>query len=356
MNTNSNIEKKQWFFVSRYKLPLDFIITILLMIVLGFALGCNNSKKIDAANPEKLTSNESKPNVNWLKIEPGSFVFGSPESRPCRAPNIEIETPVKLTRPFVIADSEITQAQWKALDFKNPSQPVDDSLPVTFINFFEALVWCNKLSKLEGLDTCYDLSNCHNSFGTGCNSGRPADEHSCWDENINYNCTQNVHKYGDVYSCPGYRLPTTVEWEYAAKSDTNANAHTYGGDVTSVQYGFCEQDTALDDIAWYCNNSNNEIHPVKQKLPNPWGLYDVLGNVYEWTDYFSDGQSLREGYSGTDDELVDPVGPSIGDMKDLRGGNFATTGCYTSPSYQFAHWPLARAHHTGFRPVRTLFE
>ncbi|MBN2714373.1 MAG: SUMF1/EgtB/PvdO family nonheme iron enzyme, partial [Deltaproteobacteria bacterium] len=128
---------------------------------------------------------------------------------------------------------------------------------------------------------------------------------------------------------------------------------TYNGDVHSVPLSYCEEEPALEDIAWYCSNSGDEAHPVKQKKPNPWGLYDMLGNVYEWTDYFADGQSLS---NTSETMIVDPIGPTEGKRKDLRGGYFKETGCYVRPSRLFSIYPYARRYHSGFRPVRTLFD
>lgn len=337
----------------------DYLFTskkiFLLFLVIILFISCANSKSVNSNEaPDKLTAKEVAPNVNWKKIDSGTFVFGSPEDTPCNAPIAETEVAVKLTRPFLIADSEITQGQWKALDLANPSKQLGDDFPVTFVNFYETLVWCNKLSKLEGLDTCYDLFSCRNSVGTGCRKGQPGDHQGCWDESINFTCSADIRKYPDVYSCPGYRLPTSPEWEYAAKAGTTS--HTYGGEVTPVSLGHCEQDTALDDIAWYCHNSNDELHPAKQKLPNPWGLYDILGNVYEWTDYFYRGQSLGSAAGDSSELLVDPIGPKTGEMKDRRGSFFNETGCFVRPAWPLMADPYTRAYHTGFRPVRTLFE
>ncbi|MBN2719153.1 MAG: SUMF1/EgtB/PvdO family nonheme iron enzyme, partial [Deltaproteobacteria bacterium] len=119
---------------------------------------------------------------------------------------------------------------------------------------------------------------------------------------------------------------------------------------------YCEEEPALEDIAWYCNNSGDEVHPVKQKLLNPWGLYDMLGNVYEWTDYYFHGQSLNDNSDDSPITLTDPIGPSSGTHHELRGGTFDKTGCYVRPSRSLFEYSTQRIYNTGFRPVRTLFD
>ncbi|MBN2342187.1 MAG: SUMF1/EgtB/PvdO family nonheme iron enzyme, partial [Deltaproteobacteria bacterium] len=111
-----------------------------------------------------------------------------------------------------------------------------------------------------------------------------------------------------------------------------------------------------EDIAWYCNNSNDQLHPVAWKQPNPWGLYDMLGNVSEWVDYFTDGESLdyMDGHPGED--LIDPIGRTSGTSKDIRGFEFRSIGCRVRASRQNPQTPDVRGIFTGFRPVRTLFE
>ncbi|MBN2342095.1 MAG: formylglycine-generating enzyme family protein [Deltaproteobacteria bacterium] len=301
--------------------------------------------------PDVLSGLESQPEIKWIDIPSGNFDFGSPESTPCRAPIAEQPLQIVLTHSFIISDSEITQSQWKTLDIQNPSKIADENTPVTFINFYEAAVWCNKLSKLEGYDICYDFTSCSGDAGASYPENlEQSDSFSSWNANYNFNCSNDIHLYYAYYQCPGYRLPTVVEWEYAAKAGTMT--HTYGGDVHYTALSYCEEEPALNDIAWYCFNSNDTLHPVKQKLPNPWGLYDMLGNAYEWTDYFFDGQPL----STTEALVADPVGPKSGLMKDRRGGVFSQTGCYVRPSRPLGGYPYTKFYHTGFRPVRTLFE
>ncbi|MBN2715584.1 MAG: formylglycine-generating enzyme family protein [Deltaproteobacteria bacterium] len=291
------------------------------------------------------------PTITFVEIPAGEFSFGSPADTPCRAPIAETQFNVQLTRSFEMAETEVTQAQWESLGFPNPVKTSNDDEPIVFINFFEALAWCNRLSALKGLDSCYNLSTCTGDVGEGYPEDLPqSDEYGSWNAEFNFNCTGNIHKYSNYYLCPGYRLPTSAEWEYAAKANTTT--HTYGGDVQYVEAGSCAVQSSLEDIAWYCANSDGVINPVKMKLSNSWGLYDTLGNVYEWTDYYFSGQSLGNADENT--TLTDPIGPPIGDNIEIRGGSFMEC-CYVRPSRPLSTRSYIRQFDTGFRPVRTLF-
>jgi sulfatase modifying factor 1 len=106
-----------------------------------------------------------------------------------------------------------------------------DDVPVTNVSWYDAVALCNKLSAEDGLPAAYEITG----------------------EEVAY------------LNSPGYRLPTEAEWQYACTAGTPA-----------YRYG------PLDDIAWYADNSDDHLHPVGQKSPNPWGLHDMLGNVWEW--------------------------------------------------------------------------
>lgn len=108
------------------------------------------------------------------------------------------------------------------------------NLPVTEVSWVDSVVFCNKLSRMLGRTECYTITN--------------------ESENTVFN------KKAD-----GFRLLTDAEWQYACKAGT-----------TGYRYG------SIDQIAWYQNNSNGTVQQVGQLLPNPWGLYDMLGNVWEW--------------------------------------------------------------------------
>ena len=305
---------------------------------------------------DELSGNESPPAISWITVESGSFIFGSPPTSPCRAAMNEDEIPVTLTRSFQIAATEVTQAQWEALDLPHVSWTKGAEMPVTLINFFEVAAWCNKLSRLENLEPCYDLGNCENEIGDGCITNEGIKFPSCWGGyELAFRCTGNIHRFPDRYSCPGYRLPTGAEWEYAAKAGVT-ETHTYGGDLhADIDISACSEQPALEDIAWYCHNSGGELHPVAQKQPNPWGLYDTLGNVCEWTD--SPAGPLNANFSLS--PVTDPVGFSHDgstENKEVRGQYFKSTGCLLRPADRSSRSFSERSETLGFRPVRTILE
>lgn len=135
---------------------------------------------------------------------------------------------------FLLFKFPVTQDFYFEITNENPSTFKGDLRPVETVTFKDAVIFCNKISVQNGLTPCYLIQ----------------DE----SEEIFFEKSAN-----------GYRLPTEAEWEYACKAGT-----------TGIRYG------ELNDIAWYKDNSDNKTHNVGQKAPNAWGLYDMLGNVWEW--------------------------------------------------------------------------
>ena len=310
----------------------------------------------------------------FVSIEPGAFVLGSPETEApdCRAKYNEDQVDVILTHAFEIARTEVTQGQWKAAGFQNPvesnssfSAVLDDELPVTLVDWYEVLAFCNELSKTAGLETCYNLNNCTgDNIGNGC---PPPNEHATWEnggcslwEGANpYSCGYPVRRFESMYECKGYRLPTSAEWEYAARAGTTQA--TYNGEIQHSGED-CYIEPALEPIAWYCGNTSDGIYRrVGLKKPNPWGLYDMLGNVYEWTDAIYTGGGLEEDElyaTGQTPPLIDPMGHiDDGKLREriLRGRSCVRPGCFVRAAQVFGGYDTSKRFRTiGFRPVRTL--
>jgi sulfatase modifying factor 1 len=294
---------------------------------------------------------------DWVTIPSGSFTSGSQSGTPCSG--WEPQILVTLTRSFEMTKTEITQKQWEAMGFQvPPNMPVCDNCPVQYVNFFEALAWCNALSRSVGLEECYDLSSCVGEVGVGCDESVA----SCNAGMGAYYCSGTTRKYASMYDCMGYRLPTVAEWEYAAKAGTTTN--TYNGDVTTWAGEGCVHEPILDDIAWYCFNTSASdsgwqpeyARAVGLKEPNPWGLYDMLGNVREWVDYVVNGGGLDEVDGNSGGPLTDPIGREevVSTLRGARGGNYFLAGCYDRPSRPSGEDMDIRGPGSGFRPVRTL--
>ena len=130
-----------------------------------------------------------------------------------------------------------------------------------------------------------------------------------------------------------YRLPTEAEWKYACRAGT------------TTKYSFGDRASELGDYAWYRDNSGKTTHPVGGKKPNPWGLYDMHGNVWEWCqDWYGDYPSGA---------VTDPTGPASGDRRVLHGGSFFLRTSDVRSAYRNNYQPATRGNAIGFRPART---
>ena len=131
-------------------------------------------------------------------------------------------------------------------------------------------------------------------------------------------------------SCAGYRLPTEAEWEYAARA---------GADQP---YGHTAD---VDAAGWTVSNAKGRPHAVGEKQPNGWGLYDTVGNVWEWTaDWYH-----RDGYAPLGEDATDPTGPETGSWRVLRGGSFMNLPSYCTCTHREPAGPERVAFTTGFR-------
>jgi formylglycine-generating enzyme required for sulfatase activity len=203
-------------------------------------------------------------------------------------------------------ETDVTEEQYSAVTGKNLStfQTGDSAIlcPVDSIRWYDAVLFCNALSKMSDLDTCYNYSQ----------SG--ATDAVC-------NFTKN-----------GYRLPTEAQWEYACRAGSTT-LYWWGSDTNG-----------MGARVWWYKNSNNRIHPVAKKVANAWGLYDMMGDVWQWcNDWYG---------AYTAGPVTDPTGAASGTNRIFRGGSWSDDGLgfYISASRNGAVPSYCDNHH-GFRVV-----
>jgi len=248
--------------------------------------------------------------MRW--VPPGRFTMGSPESEVGRWDSEGPQHDVALTRGFWLADTPCTQALWQAVMGENPSRFISSDRPVEQVSWDDCQAF---VAKLNGLITGLDA-----------------------------------------------RLPSEAEWEYACRGGTKTA--TWIGDLD-----LRGQNDApiLDAIAWYGGNSGHGFElsngddssewpekqyphtqagtrPVRGKLANPLGLFDMLGNVYEWCgDCF-------DPYAAT--PTIDPMGPEAGSSRVLRGGSWISFARYVRAANRYALAPESRDVGLGLRLAR----
>jgi formylglycine-generating enzyme required for sulfatase activity len=225
-------------------------------------------------------------NLEMMLIPAGTFVMGSPNDEEGRDDGEGPQTTVTITKPFWLDKTEVTQSQWKVVMGNNPSHFKGDDLPVENVSWNDAVAFCEKLNEIK-----------HDAL--------PAGYH--------------------------YTLPTEAQWEYACRAGTTTRF--YHGD--DPDYGQFEK------YAWYGLSSSGKTHPVGEKLPNDWGLYDMHGNVLEWClDWYGD-------YQGG--SVSDPQGPQSGSDRVNRGGSCYILARLCRSASRDWSWPAFRLYDLGFR-------
>ncbi|MCD8032846.1 MAG: fimbrillin family protein, partial [Alistipes sp.] len=223
-------------------------------------------------NPQN-TSEVTEMDIETVFIRAGTFLMGSPETEPNRNPN-ETQHRVTLTQDFYMSKYEITNAQYAA--FLNAVGVGQDG---------KWSDWSDDANKTQVLIRAYQ-------WGLKWDAGSWKPEDGYANHPVVYVTWYGAKAYADWI---GGSLPTEAQWEYACRAGT------------TTAYSFGDSEGDLDTYAWYSSNSGNTTHEVGDKQPNPWGLYDMHGNVYEWCLDSWDG---RTAYSPED--ATDPVSPNPG--------------------------------------------
>ena len=238
--------------------------------------------------------------LHFVALTGGEFTMGSPPDEVGRYPNSN-ESPRHRVevKPFRVSEAEITNLQWATVMGGIP--PGAPALPVSSVSWCESLKFANQLSTREGLKAVYTL---------------PPD------------CEQGGEVRWDRHA-DGYRLPTEAEWEYAARAGTTTRF--WSGDKDSDVYR----------VDWLQGSAG--VHPVKEHEPNPWGLYDVHGNVSEWVfDLYHTYPTPPDG-STTGEGAVARV---------WRGGNWSATPQRSRSAFRNRREPSMQFDALGFRLVR----
>ncbi len=253
--------------------------------------------------------------AGWVCVRAGRFDRGSPPDERGRLDREGPQHTVRITRPFLIQSTEVTRRDWRAVFEDDPSFfDFEPRRPVERVNWFEAVAYANALSAAEGREQCYVLE--------GCNAAAPGAGSIC----------VSVEFAG--VECEGYRLPTDAEWAYAARA----------GSQTRFWFGDADAGLAMTDF--YSGNGDGVTHEVGQLSPNPWGLYDVHGNVWEW---------VHDGAMPYEDVLeIDPTGDDEAEERIRRGGSLVALPDECRSAAYESEAPNTRSSRGGFRLVRTL--
>jgi formylglycine-generating enzyme required for sulfatase activity len=265
--------------------------------------------------------------MRW--IPPGRFFMGSPEGKDYGLGNEGPQHEVIITHGYWMFDTPCTQGLWTALMGDNPSYFPDPERPVEQVSWEYAVRFSKKLNERLAKD--------YPSLGKGLIDG--------WERLL-------------------FRLPTEAEWEYAGRAGTTGDTYAGNLDLKSKDATKAE---ILDPIAWYGGNSGHEYdlkksmvmtwlsdlqdeekrggtRKVAQKAPNPWGLYDMLGNVWEWCqDWY--GEYPLEPV----ERVEDPIGPTQGSFRVVRGGSWSSPARVLRSACRSRFDPGSWDYYLGFR-------
>ena len=262
-------------------------------------------------------------------VKAGTFAMGSPKTEPGRRPD-ETSHRVQIARPLLLGKYEVTQTQFEKVMTSRPSgfrepgmdtkkEPTDErDFPVEQVSWYDAVEFCNRLSKRDGFETCYTLSD------------------------LKFKGKSIISAKVIANKGNGYRLPTEAEWEYACRAGTTT-PYYFGvrntGKQSNVKASKRKGSYGILSKGW---KDKNRTTPVGSYPANTWGLHDMLGNVAEWVDDWYDKDYGRNSTSRVS-----------GRHRVLRGGSWLLTESHARSASRYYHTPDERKNYVGFRVART---
>lgn len=244
---------------------------------------------------------EAGAGFEMVSISAGMFLMGSLEKEKGRYDDEGPAHEVGISA-FLCMKTPVTRGLYADVMGADPGWPKGgtDNCPINNVSWFDAVEFCNRLSKREGLAPCYERA------------GRKV----IW-----------------LREADGYRLPTEAEWEYACRAGTQ------------TRWSFGDDEGRLADHAWYIGNTKDKKpQRVGQKRPNPWGLHDMHGNIREWCwDWLGPYEPAF---------AQDPAGLDGGPGRLVRGGSYLNTAWFLRSAIRFRYEPKVRDKFIGFRCVR----
>ena len=248
---------------------------------------------------------------NLVRINGGTFTMGSPVNEPNRQGREGPQHQVTISS-FFMGKYPVTQQEYEEIMDMNPSSFINPNMPVESISWYDAVEFCNKLSIREGLTPAYTI------IGSG-----------------------DMRTVLWIRDADGYRLPTEAEWEYACRAGTTTPFST-GYSISTDQANFNGHYPYYDNPAGEFRVTTTVVDSF---APNPWGLFDMHGNVWEWCwDWFD--EYPRE-------SQTNPSGPESGNYRVIRGGSWDYHGEFLRSAYRdfaLASFPY---NFIGFRLVRS---
>lgn len=255
-------------------------------IVQSFATTQIDSVTFSVISEPGTGGSTSEPNVytangvsfKMIPVEGGTFLMGAPYDDFEAYEDVERPMHSVTLSSYAIGETEVTQELWKAVMGSNPSEFSGNQLPVENVSWDDCQIFITRLNQLTGAN---------------------------------------------------FRLPTEAEWEFAARGGKKSLGYKYAGSNTLV------------DVAWCNDNSSSKTHAVAQKLPNELGLYDMVGNVWEWCqDWYA-----RYGPAAQ----TNPTGPTTGSWRVYRGASFYNSSFACRVSYRIGGPPAEAYDYVGLR-------